>query len=79
MLKRLYFVPDIMDRYRCRSKDTARRYMRQMGAKGTPLCVTEDMIEAFDQSHRRPVHIAKPSWSGKARAVPDGMKIPRRG
>ena len=71
MLKELFFVPDIMDRYHCRSKDTARRYMRQMGATGSPLFVTEDMIEAWEMSKRRPVPV------GPA-AIPVGMKIPRR-
>lgn len=52
-LKTLYFVDDIMKRYRCRSKDTARRYMRQMGAAGSPLFVTEEMINEFDYRHRK--------------------------
>jgi len=72
MLRQLYFVADIMDRYRCRSKDTARRYMKQMGATGSPLFVTEDMINQWELSKR------KPCWSGRARPVPAGMTIPRR-
>ena len=72
MLKQLYFVKDIMARYRCRSEDTARRYMRQMGATGSPLFVTEDMIDQWELTKR------KPCWTGKAIPVPTGMKIPRR-
>ena len=52
-LRKIYFVEDIMERYRCRSKDTARRYMRQMGANGTPLFVTEEMINAWEDSKKR--------------------------
>ena len=40
MLRQLYFVPDIMERYRCRSKDTARRYMREVG-----VVKTETMLD----------------------------------
>ena len=72
MLKQLYFVPEIMARYRCRSEDTARRYMRQMGAKGRPLFVTEDMIDRWELERR------KPCWTGTARPIPEGLKIPRR-
>lgn len=68
MLDRLYFVPDIVDRYHCGSADTARRYMRQMGATGTPLFVTEDMIREWELSKRKPI----PSRTTV------GMKIPRR-
>lgn len=70
MLKTLYFVEDIMARYRCRSKDTARRYMRQMGAMGTPLFVTEDMISSWEESKRRP--------ETKIRHRRGEMKIPGR-
>lgn len=63
MLRTLYFVDDIMARYRCRSKDTARRYMREMGASGSPLFVTEEMITA---------------WENRKRKVPGEMKIRRR-
>ena len=72
MLKKLYFVPDIRARYNCRSDDTARRYMREMGASGKPFFVTEEMIDAWEASKR------KPCWTGRAMPVPDGMKIPRR-
>lgn len=69
MLRTLYFVEDIMERYRCRSKDTARRYMRQMGATGKPLFVTEDMIDAWERGKQRPeVRIRRPRE----------MKIPGR-
>ena len=71
MLKALYFVADIKERYRCRSDDTARRYMRQMGATGSPLFVTEDMIDAWEASKRTPLPV-------KRTATPMGMKIPRR-
>ena len=63
MLRTLYFVDDIMARYRCLSKDTARRYMREMGASGSPLFVTEEMIAA---------------WENRKRKVPGEMKIRRR-
>ena len=76
MLDALYFVPDIMDRYRCGSKDTARRYMREMGAKGSPLFVTEDMIRVWERSKRK-AEEAGPSV-GIHKAIPVGMKIPRR-
>ena len=72
MLRQLYFVADIMKRYKCRSEDTARRYMREMGAKGRPMFVTEDMINQWELTKR------KPCWSGQARPIPAGMKIPRR-
>ena len=71
-LKTLYFVDDIMQRYRCRSKDTARRYMRQMGAMGSPLFVTEDMISSWEESKR------KPEVRKKIRRVSGEMIIPRR-
>ena len=73
MLKQLYFVPDIMERYKCRSKDTARRYMRQMGALGSPLFVTEDMISAWEESKRR---VDRKPRAHVGKTV--GMIIPRR-
>lgn len=64
MLRTLYFTEDIMKRYRCRSKDTARRYMREMGAHGAPLFVTEEMVTA---------------WENRKRSKPQSeMKIKRR-
>jgi len=72
MLKELYFVPEIMERYRCKSKDTARRYMRQMGAKGSPLFVTEEMINSWEMSKRAPLPEVR------RRPVGSAMKIPRR-
>lgn len=54
MLRKLFFVEDIMERYNCRTKDTARRYMRQMGASGHPLMVTEDMINAWEDRKMTP-------------------------
>lgn len=70
MLDQLFFVPDIMARYHCRSKDTARRYMRQMGATGSPLFVTENMIRTWELSKRKPVN--------RPAAIPEGLMIPRR-
>lgn len=72
MLRQLYFVPDIMARYHFRSKETARRYMREMGATGHPLFVTEEMINKWELTKQRPC------WSGPVRLVPAGLKIPRR-
>ena len=72
MLKELYFVPDIMERYRCKTPETARRYMREMGAKGCPLFVTEDMIRDWELTKRIPIPPRGPV------VVSAGMKIPRR-
>lgn len=70
MLDKLYFTEDVMERYRCRSKDTARRYMHQMGAKGTPLFVTEDMMADWEAGKRKG-QVAK-------RRLPRQMIIPGR-
>lgn len=81
MLKQLYFVPDIMTRYHCRSEETARRYMRDMGAKGRPLFVTEEMISAWEDSKRKPIQdavVRDCSGLVRFRPTPAGMKIPRR-
>ena len=72
MLRDIYFVQDIQKRYRFRSKDTARRCMHEMGASGRPLFVTDEMINQWELTKR------KPCWTGTARPVPEGMKIPRR-
>lgn len=71
MLRQLYFVEDIMERYRCRSKDTARRYMHQMGAKGSPLFVTEQMINAWEDSKGPQIKALRVKKT-------EIMKIPRR-
>ena len=77
-LEQLYFVSDIMERYQCGSVDTARRYMRQMGAKGAPLFVKEDQILAWEDEHttgRKP----KPKTRKQNVEYPVGeMIIPRR-
>ena len=60
-----------MARYHCGSIDTARRYMRQMGATGKPLFVTEEMIKNWELARRKPVVVPK-------QRLPGEMKIPRR-
>lgn len=74
MLKAVYRAEDIKNRYGCGSIDTARRYMRQMGAKGAPLFVTDDMIEAWELTKRQPIDSRKTV----RRTIPTEMKIPRR-
>ena len=77
MLQEIYRAEDIKERYQCGSLDTARRYMRQMGAKGAPLFVTEDMIEAWEMTKRQP--ISEPKKKRQLRGTfPEVMKIPRR-
>lgn len=78
-LRTLFFVDDIMERYRCGSKDTARRYMRQMGAKGCPLFVTEEMITAWEDSKREKEEEAPiPQKRRRRRPLPKEMVIPGR-
>lgn len=77
MLKDLYFVDDIVERYHCGSKDTARRYMRQMGAKGTPLFVTEEMINDWEESKSNPTPKQKAKRKIRKR-LPKEMVIPGR-
>ena len=67
-LRKLYFVADIKERYHCGSDETARRYMRQMGAKGAPMFVTEEMISEWEDSKRKKETGKKPR-----------MKIPPKG
>lgn len=73
-LDRLYFVDDIAKRYG-KSNDTARRYMRDMGAKGAPLFVTEDMINDWEGKHRKQPRAAKRKW---VTPPPGKMEIPRK-
>lgn len=78
-LRKLYFVDDIVERYRCGSKDTARRYMRQMGAKGCPLFVTEEMITEWEDSKRKKEEEAPiPQKRKRRRPLPKEMVIPGR-
>ena len=60
-LRKLYFVADIAARYG-KSEETARRYMRAMGATGAPLFVTEDMITDWESEHRKEPRKAKRKW-----------------
>lgn len=75
MLKTLYFVDDIMKRYRCKSKDTARRYMRQMGALGSPLFVTEEMINAWEEGKRRKEAVRKTRLRAPKEMIIPGRKV----
>ena len=70
MLETLYFTEDIKSRYRLKTDDTARRYMRQMGAKGSPLFVTERMISQWEATKRTVPAVGN--------LIPAVMKIPRR-
>lgn len=73
-LKTLFFIEDIMARYHCKSKDTARRYMHQMGADGYPLYVTEEMINAFDERHRKAQREPEAPMKKGRFAVPKGVR-----
>ena len=78
-LRQLYFVDDILERYHCGSKDTARRYMRQMGAKGCPLFVTEEMITDWEDSKReKEEEVPIPQKRRRRRPLPKEMVIPGR-
>jgi len=70
MLSKLFFIPDIMERYHLKTEVTARRHMKAMGASGSPFFVTEEMIEAWERTKRKPVP-TRPAALGE-------MKIPRR-
>lgn len=48
-MERLYFVSDIMERYRYKDPRSAKKIMKQMGAQGKPMYVRESQIEEFDQ------------------------------
>lgn len=78
-LRTLFFVDDIVERYHCGSKDTARRYMRQMGANGCPLFVTEEMITEWEDSKRKKERdVSIPCKSKHRRPLPKEMVIPGR-
>lgn len=78
-LRTLFFVDDIVERYHCGSKDTARRYMRQMGASGAPLFVTEEMINNWEDSKRKKEPEPKQCKKQKRRRpLPKEMVIPGR-
>ena len=70
MLNPIYSVADIMQRYH-KSNSTARRYMHEMGAKGCPRFVTEEMIIGWERTKRVPVPTRPAVFPGE-------MKIPRR-
>ena len=82
MLDKLYFVSDIMERYRC-SAPTARRYMNQMEHTKRPLTVTEQAIADWEEAQRKPaaaqreafVPAPKPTW--RKQINPGGHIVPR--
>ena len=73
MLRELFFVEDIMKRYRIVTECTARRYMREMGGSGKPLFVTEEMIYAWEDKRMKQPEEPK----RKARKAP--MLVPASG
>ncbi len=79
-LKTLFFVKDIMERYHLASETTARRYMKEMGAKGRPMFVFEESITAWEEAKVKPVHIPeriKRTYS-RIQIPKSEMIIPRR-
>lgn len=71
MLKQLYFLEDIMERYHYKDKKAARRIMAQMGATGKPAFVYEENMIAWEQSRvRMPAFMNDNHSSGKPRLIP---------
>lgn len=50
MLHQVYTVQDIMNRYKIKTRDTAIKYMKEMGAVGKPYFVTERQIENWERT-----------------------------
>lgn len=66
-MERLYFVQDIMERYRYKDPRSAKKIMQQMGAQGKPMYVRESQIEEFDRmkttkpERKHPARTEKPN------------------
>ena len=78
MLQKLYFVEDIMERYKVKDPKTARKYMREMGAQpGKPFFVTEAMITVYERMKTTPQEPVKKGKSPKIRRAPrtDELKL----
>ena len=76
MLERLYFLPDIMERYGV-SETTARRYMKQMRRLRKPFAVPESAIREWENARMVEGSGMKKTSQKRPQKAKDGHIIPR--
>ena len=76
-LRKPYFLPDIMDRYKCKEK-TGRKIMREMGAMGRRLFVFEENIAAWESRNVRRVKTGVPVAASTGNLKLEQMVLQKR-